>query len=187
VETDGRLIEKIRQGDRVALESLFKRHKDDVFRFALRLSGSDESLALDLAQDALLCAYEKLHSFRGASAFRTWLFGITYNLSRQQRRNRWRLPASSAAIDFCAASNKADDHARHVERRDRLNASLARLPDGQRNALYLCDILGCSYRETAAVLQISENAAKNRIHTGRKNMLEMMRNATADVRELLDD
>jgi len=130
-----------------------------------------ETRAEDLAQATFLKAQEKLRSYRGNSTLRTWLFGIAYNLYREWLRN------SKKAQQYAEKQREQEsfgptleDEIGRQQLNKRLSIALDSLPPGQREALYLRDILGCSYADTAMILGISENAVKNRIYSARGNM-----------------
>lgn len=74
-------VRAVLAGDTGRFTALVERHRDRVFRFVLRHVG-DRVAAEDLAQDAFLEAFRRLHTFRGESRFSTWLLGIALNLSR---------------------------------------------------------------------------------------------------------
>jgi RNA polymerase sigma-70 factor (ECF subfamily) len=160
----------------VALDALFRRHVDDLYRFCLRLTWSDVASAEDLAQETLLTAIRNIRKFRETSSFRTWLLGIAHNLQRndlrseQTRRRKLREVAGGQAV----AARGADQVAGRDEERGLIQGAFQSLAPGQRDAVYLRDILGCSYEETAEVLGISANAVKNRIYEGRKRMVNFI-------------
>ena len=169
---DSELLAGARKGDRLAFETLFREHMDDLYRFCLRLTWSDEHKAQDLAQETVLRAIKGIRGFRATSSFRTWLLGIAHNLYRndlrteQAHRNKRELAANSQET----VTRGADDAAGCDEERALLQSAFYSLAPGQRDAVYLRDILGCSYEEAAQILGISVSAIKNRIHEGRKKM-----------------
>lgn len=173
---DREQLARARKGDRSALEGLFRQHMDDLYRFCLRLTWSDEATAQDLAQETLLRAMRGIRKFRETSSFRTWLLGIARNLHRndlrteQMHRNKRAQMARTAAV----ASPGTDHVAGCSEERSLLQGAFYNLAPGQRDAVYLRDILGCTYEETAEILGISVNAVKNRIYEGRKRMMSFI-------------
>lgn len=161
------------KGDRAALDALLRRHLDDLYRFCLRLLWSDDVAARDLAQETLVQAIAGIGAFRAESSFRTWLFAIAHNLYRRDLRakklRREKLDQLAEVVE--TAVRGADDAASGGEQRELVQMAFNSLAPGQRDALYLREILGCTYAETAEILGISVNAAKNRIHEGRKRMM----------------
>ena len=176
---DPELIDRAQKGDRAAVETLFGRYQDDLYRFSLRLMWSHEALAQDLAQDTFLTAYESLESFQGTSTFRTWLLGIAFNHYRNYVRKK-KVKRDNATVlaaidgEQCATDEVVADH----QRLELFDQAFSKIAAGQREALYLRDILGCSYEETATILGISQNAVKNRVHNGRENIRLAIRGLT---------
>jgi RNA polymerase sigma-70 factor (ECF subfamily) len=83
------LITRLQAGEAEAFETLFRQHFPKVYRQALHLLGTAAE-AEEVAQEVFLTVYEKAHTFRGESAFTTWLYRLTVNaaLSRLRRRKR---------------------------------------------------------------------------------------------------
>src|SRR5690554_6409726 len=88
-QSDKTLIARTKAGDIEAFSELARRHEQTVYNLALRFM-RDPSLAEDMAQEALVKAYQKLHKFRGDARFSTWLYLIVCNvcLSELQKRKR---------------------------------------------------------------------------------------------------
>jgi len=72
-DDDTGLVKRAREGDRIAFEELYRRHRNHVYGLVWRLCGGDSALAEDLLQEAFVRAWQKLDSFRGESRFGTWL------------------------------------------------------------------------------------------------------------------
>ena len=88
--SDAQLMSAIRDGDADALGTLFSRHHGTVYTLCARLI-QDEDLADDITQDVFLRVWRYARSFRGRSAFRTWLYRLAYNacMDRRKRDARW--------------------------------------------------------------------------------------------------
>jgi len=166
------LLAAAKAGDEAAVEELFSRHQDDVYRFARRLTWPDANLAEDISQQAMLVALEKLGTFREHSSFRTWLLGIVVNVSRNRQRSERKRHAREAASahDMDSIAGQADALAEAEQLGQIIETAFSRLPAGQQEALYLREISGLTYDEIAVALGISVNAVKNRIHNGRRTM-----------------
>ena len=176
------LVAAAKAGDRNALEELLAIHIDDLYRFSLQLMWSDKAGAEDLCQESLLSAIEGLPTFRGTSTFRTWLFGVAYNKYRHylSRKDAIRKGATTmAALPVVAQSSEVLVVAKQEQ--EVLDKALATIAPGQREALYLRDILGCTYREAATVLGISVSSVKNRVHHGRKSVTSAVKAMTGIV------
>jgi RNA polymerase sigma factor (sigma-70 family) len=100
-ETDDRLIEGARQGDRAAAGELLERHRPWIFNLAVRMLMRPAD-AEDAVQEILVRAWKSLGSFRGESRFRTWLYRIAVNHLLNVRRDRW--VASDAVCSFSQAA-----------------------------------------------------------------------------------
>jgi len=107
-DADAGLVEALRREDPEAAEQLVERFGDRVYRLALRITGSKED-AEEAAQDALWTAARKIGTFKGESAFGSWLYRITANAAYQKLRTR-RGKAREVALD--------DEARRHTARRD---------------------------------------------------------------------
>jgi RNA polymerase sigma-70 factor (ECF subfamily) len=194
------LIERSRKGDVGAFDELVGLHQDRIFNLCYWLLGNRDDAA-DAAQDAFVRAYRSLHTFRGDSAFGTWLHrvGVNASLDLMQRRKRAPVPytdlengnddpgsgdeiasrLSENARDGSsnAQSTRADDPA-HVsaqrERRRIVREALAELPEHYRLALVLFDIEGHSYDEIGQSLRLPLGTVKSRINRARLALRERL-------------
>lgn len=176
VSTDDQLlINRCRAGESAAFGLLVDRYQNRLLRTLVPLLGSVHD-ALDAAQDAFVLAYQKLDSFRGDSAFYSWLFRIAYNASMTSRRKRGRLPRRSLderqettgdePTDGRPASDPAD-RLLSEERQQLVRAALAELDEEFRDPLVLRELEGLSYEEIAEVLDCPLGTIRSRIHRGR--------------------
>lgn len=168
---ESKLVVSAKAGDRAALETLFRQNQDDLYRLSLRLMWSDKALAEDLAQETMLAAIEGLGSFRGTATFRTWLFSIAFNIYRGHlRRSKLTREKSATFREIATESVGADEVAAEAQKHDLMQRAFSMIASGQREAVYLRDILGCTYSEAATILGVSLSSVKNRVHHGRRNM-----------------
>ncbi len=167
--TDSELVRRSRGGDLAAFEDLYRRHVDKVFGLCLRMV-ADRTRADDLTQEAFVRAWQKLGSFRGRSAFSTWLYRLTVNVVlgslRSGRRER-RLEAAGA--DAAAVIDT------HPGRGIDLERAIASLPRQARTVFVLFDIEGYRHREIAAMTGLSEGTSKAHLHRARKLLREALR------------
>jgi RNA polymerase sigma-70 factor, ECF subfamily len=169
---DNWLVSKARAGDVDAYEVLVRRHRDRIYRIALRMLG-DRHDAEDVAQDVVIQVWAALAGFTGASSFTTWLYRIVVNRCLNQiRRRRWTRavlegdpPPVVGAEDVVIARQRA---------RATMEA-VAALPPDQRAVIVLHQLEGLSYREVAAVVNISEDAVRGRLHRARLSLVESLR------------
>jgi RNA polymerase sigma-70 factor (ECF subfamily) len=169
------LIERARAGDRAAFGELVRRHRDAVYRFAARWLG-DPDLALDVAQDVFVRAFDGLKNYRGDSRFRTWLFSITLNVvrssaRRQKRRGEIRLDTGA---DFPDLRTPPDAKAARADAFARAARELATLPEKQRGAVTLRIYEGLSFKEIGEILGCSEGAARVNYHHGITKLREAL-------------
>jgi RNA polymerase sigma-70 factor (ECF subfamily) len=169
---DSWLVGKARAGDVDAYEVLVRRHRDRIYRIALRMLG-DRHDAEDVAQDVVIQVWTALAGFTGASSFTTWLYRIVVNRCLNQIRRR-RLTRPVLDGDPPPAAGAED----MVIARQRARAAMeavAALPPDQRAVVVLHQLEGLSYREVAAVVNISEDAVRGRLHRARVSLFETLR------------
>ncbi len=180
---DPAFIDKLREGDEAAYETLIDRYSGDIYALLYRLTGNPEE-ADDLTQDTFLRVLRSIKTFRGESELRTWLFSIAINESRNRfrwwkRRKRDLTISLDANIgdsetrfsDTLAASSVSPEEAALLhEREDALIAALFDIQTVYRDAIILCDIEGMSYEETADALDIGIGTVKSRISRGREEL-----------------
>jgi RNA polymerase sigma-70 factor, ECF subfamily len=162
------LVAAAQAGDPHAFEALIRRHHGAVYRVALRMLGSELD-AEDAAQEALVQAWRALPTFRGESAFSTWLYRIVTNRCLKARA------ASHPVQPLLDVMDSDSDPAEALAQSERLHA-LARnvlaLPAEQRAALVLRELEGLSYEQIARALDVTVPAVKGRIHRARLGLLK---------------
>lgn len=175
--TDGELIEAARSGDSKATEELLARHEKQVYRFGLRMCGSEED-AKEVLQETLLAAFRGLHSFRGDAALSTWLFQVARTHCMRLRRRRAGAPEEFQPLDSPAATHVAtaeaapDMASQARQLGEVLQAAILALPEAQREVLILRDVEGLTAEEAAQVVGIDIAALKSRLHRARLQLRE---------------
>ncbi len=175
--TDGQLMEAARSGEDKALDELLARHEKQVYRFGLRMCGSEED-AKEVLQETLLAAFRGIHAFRGDAELSTWLYQVARSQCLRMRRRRVGAPEefqsldSPAATDVAAAEATPDmvSHARQLG--EVLEAAILALPEAQREVLILRDVEGLTAEEAAQVVGIEVRALKSRLHRARLQLRE---------------
>jgi RNA polymerase sigma-70 factor (ECF subfamily) len=170
------------------LDESAREHFARIHRAALVLSGNPWD-ADDLAQETFLVLSREGHNFQGRSALYTWLYGILLNLDRRERRRYgmrkkklrvlWDNQSSSVG-----ATPGADAAAEVTEWKKSLWARVARLPDGQRQALVLRFSEGLRYEEIAQVLDCPLGTVKSRIFHGLAGLRRILEEEGEDARQL---
>ncbi|MBI1847775.1 MAG: sigma-70 family RNA polymerase sigma factor [Candidatus Rokubacteria bacterium] len=192
IDRDAPLVEALRRDDPTAMETLVDTYGDRVYRLGLRITGSKED-AEEIAQDALWAAGRKIGTFKGESAFGSWLYRIAANAAYMKLRSRRAKDRELALDDLLPAlednglhfepmddwSERVDDNALRGELRTVLETAIDELPADYRTALVLHDVEGLSNPEIAESLGISLPAVKSRVHRSRlyvrKRMSEYLR------------
>lgn len=153
-----RLLREAIAGDEHSFDALIGPLVEPGFKLAVSmLNNADE--AEDAVQEATIKAWRNLHQLKDATVARSWFFTIVANQCRSVRRGRWWNVVKLAAPE--QAKPGPDDAA--IQRTD-LERALRSLPEDDRLALYLRYYMDLPLNEVAAVLGISETAAKSRIH-----------------------
>jgi RNA polymerase sigma-70 factor (ECF subfamily) len=157
--SDTQLMAAVQAGDAEALGALFSRHHGAVYALCTRLI-QDDDLADDITQEVFLRVWRYARSFRGDSAFRTWLYRLVYNActDRRQRDARWQeffdfdlLPADTPSAEL-------------TDRHMLLETALNRLSPKLRVVLVLSRFDGLGYDEIARIINCSPGAARVRLH-----------------------
>lgn len=166
--SDAQLMTAIRDGDADALGTLFSRHHGAVYALCARLI-QDDDLADDITQDVFLRAWRYARSFRGRSAFRTWLYRLAYNacMDRRKRDARWQ-----ESYDFDLTPADAPP-AELTDRHMLLETALSRLSPKLRVVLVLSRFDGLGYDEIARIIHCSPVAARVRLHRAMNALRQM--------------
>jgi RNA polymerase sigma-70 factor (ECF subfamily) len=163
---DRSLIDRARNGDLDAFESIVRARMDAVYRLASAILGN-EADARDAAQETFVAAWRQLPRLRESERFEAWLGRVAVNAARQVHRARSRrrvreIPSSTViALADRAAGSPRDDAAI-------LHAAMATLPIDQRSILVLPHLEGRPLAEMAAILEIPEGTAKSRLFAARR-------------------
>ncbi len=182
-DEDKVLLEAIRRGDPRAVETLLARHEKQVYRFGLRMCGSEDA-AREVLQETLLAAFRNLHDFRGDASISTWLFQIARSFCIKSRRRRVDEPAEHTPLDTPQAAGVQDSRpdpeavAQARQMGEVLQAAILSLPEAYREVLILRDVEGLSAEEAARVMGLEVGALKSRLHRAR---MEVRRHLTAIV------
>jgi RNA polymerase sigma-70 factor (ECF subfamily) len=167
-----RLVEEAQSGDLAAFERLYRDNERRVFALCLRLS-SDPSLAEELTQEVFIRAWRKLGTFRGDSAFSSWLYPLTVNVALSERRSRLRrLMRVFPTEDVTALERPQPPPA--PETGFDLAKAMAALPAGARTVFVLHDVEGRTHEEIAAMLGLAPGTSKAQLHRARRLLREAL-------------
>jgi RNA polymerase sigma-70 factor (ECF subfamily) len=165
---DRDLLARHAAGDRDAFAELVRRHRDRLWRVAVRTLGNPDDAA-DALQDALLSAYRAAGGFRGDAAVTTWLHRIVVNACLDLARRRAARP--TAPLDEAAAEQRpAPDALDGRETAAEVLAALRQLPIEQAAAIVLVDVEGYPVAEVAEILQVPIGTVKSRCARGRARL-----------------
>ena len=168
---DAPLIAATLAGDTAAFGRLVGKYQDRLYNSLLRVLDCAED-ARDVTQDAFVQAFVKLDSFRGSSAFYTWLYRIAFNLAMSHARRAHKMD-SLDRVKATWGGEPVDGHAApdaDILRREQVEmvrAGLAALSMEYRQILVLREIEGCRYEEIAEILQLPIGTVRSRLFRAR--------------------
>lgn len=171
--SDEDLVRRFVGGDEAAFSELMHRHEDKVFTVAYRITG-DRSEALDATQEAFISLFRRAASFRGDSAFSTWLYRIGMNAAYDVLRRRRPTVEARPDLDQDHASPDTSDMEDVAGIRSDISDALARLPAEYREAVVMHDLGDIPYEEIAALTKVSLGTVKSRISRGRRRLAELL-------------
>ena len=169
IEWEPALIQRACGGDMRAFERLYRRHIGPVYGLCLRMT-RDPAGAEDCAQEAFLNAWRALKRFETRSSFGTWLHRIAVNVVLNRRRKtatQAELPPLAADPDEEPVEATGEWTLDTPLEEREIEAAVAGLPEGARDALVLCGIYGYSHPEAAEMLGVAEGTCKAQLHRAR--------------------
>lgn len=175
------IIRLAQLGDSAAFEKIYRLHAGRVYSLCLRML-RDPVEAEDLAQEAFMQLFRKLNTFRGESAFSSWLHRLTVNLVLMRLRKK---SPPTVSIDATAdQDDEADSRTIDVGARDlllegsldrvRLERCIEQLPAGYRAIFILHDIQGYQHNEIAEIVGRSEGDSKSQLHKARMRLRKLL-------------
>jgi RNA polymerase sigma-70 factor (ECF subfamily) len=175
--TDAQLVERVQRGDKGAFDLLVVKYQHKVLKLVSRLI-SNPAEAEDVAQDAFIKAYRALKSFRGDSAFYTWLYRIAINTAKNALVSNGRRP-----VDYSLDLQDPDQYEAHSrlkesdtpegmllteEIRQTVQLAMQDLPEDLRTAITLRELDGLSYEEIAEAMSCPVGTVRSRIFRARE-------------------
>ncbi len=167
-----RVVAATQAGDLRAFEKLYRSNAGLVYAICLRMCGR-AAMAEELTQDVFVRAWQKLASFRGESAFSTWLTRLAVNVVLSEQRDRGRREA------HLTLTEDPEAFAVPVAPRDTATAldlerAIAALPDQARQVFVLHDVEGWKHPEIAGVTGLAVGTCKSHLHRARKLLREVL-------------
>jgi RNA polymerase sigma-70 factor (ECF subfamily) len=176
-QSDLALVERVQRGDRSAFDVLVLRYQQKVLKLIMRYV-RDAMEAEDVAQEAFIKAYRALASFRGDSAFYTWLYRIAINTAKNSLVSTKRRPIDyhldlqdpeQYALQARLTDGETPEHLVLTDEiRETVNGAMAELPEDLRTAIVLREIDGLSYEEIAAAMDCPVGTVRSRIFRARE-------------------
>jgi RNA polymerase sigma-70 factor, ECF subfamily len=182
-------IEKAKQGDATAFQALYDRHKRRVYSLCLRMTANTAE-AEDLTQEAFLQLYRKIGTFRGESAFSTWLHRLSVNVVLMHLRKK-SLPV--VPLDETPQAGEEDAPKKDFGTEDlalagsidrmQLQRAVNDLPPGYRTIFVLHDVQGYEHNEIAEIVGCSIGNSKSQLHKARMKLRDLLKINRAEKAE----
>ena len=181
-------VRKAQRGDVSAFEHLYNRYKRRVHAICLRVV-PDPVEAEDLTQEAFLLVFRKIHTFRGASAFSTWLHRLVLNVAYMHLRKK-----HLKAMSFEELSNPSEENPAHRREfggpditlegfvdRVNLERALSALTGACKTVFVLHDVHGFKHREIAEIMNCSVESSKGQLHRARARLRHLLRSRLGEM------
>lgn len=184
-EIDRQLVARAQRGDKRAFELLFEKYQRKLARLLARLI-RDPGEVEDVTQEAFVKAYRALPSFRGDSAFYTWLYRIGVNTAKNYLMAMGRRTPTSTEVEAETAEgydegeqlrdiNTPESVLLSKEIAATVNAAINELPEELRTAIQLRELEGMSYEEIARIMECPIGTVRSRIFRAREAIAERLR------------
>jgi len=178
--TERNMVRRAQRGDQEAFATLFQLHKKRVYSVCLQMT-KDVADAEDLTQEAFLQVFRCINSFRGDSAFSTWLYRVAVNtvLMKLRRRKTSQTvsldePVSAESPSLTRDIGQADLNLNGAIDRIALRRAVEELPEGCRRIFDLHEIEGYQHHEIADLLECSIGNSKSQLHKAKMKMRDLL-------------
>jgi RNA polymerase sigma-70 factor, ECF subfamily len=186
--TEAEAIRLAQQGDASAFEHIYRLHSRRVYALCLRMVGNPAE-AEDLTQDAFLQLFRKIGTFRGESAFSTWLHRLSVNVVLMKLRKKT-LPETSLE-ESTDPEDEVNGPRREIGGPDllltgsidrvHLERAIEQLPPGYRQVFVLHDVQGFEHNEIAGLMDCSIGNSKSQLHKARMRLRELLQETLRDI------
>jgi RNA polymerase sigma-70 factor, ECF subfamily len=186
--TEAEAIRLAQQGDASAFEHIYRLHSRRVYALCLRMVGNPAE-AEDLTQDAFLQLFRKIATFRGESAFSTWLHRLSVNVVLMKLRKKT-LPETSLE-ESTDPEDEVNGPRREIGGPDllltgsidrvHLERAIEQLPPGYRQVFVLHDVQGFEHNEIAGLMDCSIGNSKSQLHKARMRLRELLQETLRDI------
>jgi RNA polymerase sigma-70 factor (ECF subfamily) len=175
--SDYALAQAASSGEMEAFEELYQRHNRRVYSLCLRMT-QNQSEAEDLAQEVFIQLFRKIGSFRGESAFTTWLHRLTVNqvlMHFRKRSVKLEQTTEEGETPVQIVTGTANPNQMPVVDRIALDKAIGQLPPGYRTVFVLHDVEGHEHEEIARMLGCSVGTSKSQLHKARMKLRRLLR------------
>ena len=175
--TDFDLTQAASKGDMIAFEEIYQRHHRRVYSICLRMLQNAYE-AEDLTQDVFIQLYRKIGSFRGDSAFTTWLHRLTVNqvLMHFRKRNvKFEKTTEEGETPEQTVPGTANPFKMPIVDKIALENAIDQLPAGYKNVFVLHDVEGFEHEEVARILGCSVGTSKSQLHKARLKLRKLLK------------
>jgi RNA polymerase sigma-70 factor (ECF subfamily) len=175
--TDFELAQVASKGNMAAFEEIYRRHHRRVYSICLRML-QNASEAEDLTQDVFIQLYRKIGSFRGDSAFTTWLHRMTVNqvlMHFRKRTVKFEKTTEEGDTPEQIVSGTANPEKMRIVDKIALENAIEQLPAGYKNVFVLHDVEGFEHEEVARILGCSVGTSKSQLHKARLKLQKLLK------------
>lgn len=175
--TDFQLAQVAAKGNMAAFEEIYQRHHRRVYSICLRML-QNAFEAEDLTQDVFIQLYRKIGSFRGDSAFTTWLHRMTVNqvlMHFRKRTVKFEKTTEEGETPVQIVSGTENPHRMPIVDKIALENAIDQLPAGYKNVFVLHDVEGFEHEEVAKILGCSVGTSKSQLHKARLKLQKLLK------------
>ncbi len=175
--SDLELAQLAARGDMGSFEEIYKRHHRRVYSICLRML-QNSSEAEDLTQDVFIQLYRKIGSFRGDSAFTTWLHRMTVNqvlMHFRKRTVKYEKVTDEGDTPDQVVTGTLNPEKMQIVDKIALENAIGQLPDGYKNVFVLHDVEGFEHEEVAKILGCSVGTSKSQLHKARLKLQKLLK------------
>jgi RNA polymerase sigma-70 factor (ECF subfamily) len=167
------LVQRAQNGDRAAFEQIYRENVGRVYAICLRII-ANSARAQELTQDVFVRAWKMIGTFRGESAFSSWLYRLAVNVVLVDLRAKKRRTARVMVTDDLSPYDRHDNMVNPGGAID-LERALAALPEQARAVFVLHDVEGYQHDEIATLMGVAEGTSKAQLHRARKLLREALK------------
>jgi RNA polymerase sigma-70 factor (ECF subfamily) len=173
VNSDSQLVQSAQQGDPAAFGNLVQLYQQPLLRAMLPVTDNHEE-AQDIVQEAFIQAYRNLGSFRGDSAFFTWIYRIAFNLAKARHRKQRPFSIDTSSLSMPSKEPSAEQIFESSEFRTILRTAIAELSIDHQHVIILRELEELDYDEIAQRLDLSVGTVRSRLHRARTQLRDLL-------------